>query len=264
MAPTPAVLATTSKKIHHRSYHYYYSKTSSETRWSILLCLFMTLTVGMLRYRLMPIIIDVSSSEDKTLSVEAAQGDPTDPLSCHGLLARLRSSPKVELVAIDFDKTLLNIHTWGRWNQRSSDLVPHVRPAFLCFINSVLQARMPVAITTFSNQKELIQKVLARSLKAYDREHAQTEKEAAIYYIPVFGGDDWVKGHSKGKQSQLKLAMQYYNNQQQQKDKDKDNNKDPITPASTLLIDDDANNIKVARKDGYQAVLYMPTKVHGS
>ena len=37
-----------------------------------------------------------------------------------------------------------------------------------------------------------------------------------------------------------------------------------IQPATTLLIDDDEDNIKVAHADGYQTLLYQPVEIDGS
>jgi hypothetical protein len=246
---------------------------SADNRWTLLVCVFLSLPIiyllqvqGLAKSRMAPAssLLDLGKNNDTTTSTPSIS-DNRDPLSCEVLLRRLKSArhDKILLVAMDFDETILDIHTGGRWKQDPSLLVPHVRPSFQCFINHLLQQQPPlfIAITTFSNQKELIRQVLGKSLMMDDstNQDSKTKKNDSYDYstIPIFGGDDWVKGHSKGKQSQLLLAMQHYNAR-------KNSQTEEITPSNTLLIDDDANNIKVARKDGYQTLLYLPTRVHGS
>jgi hypothetical protein len=210
---------------------------------------------------------DYDDPQDRTTSSKSKSKSKSrrDPLSCAGLIGRFQSSrhPTVRLVAMDFDKTIVDIHTGGRWNQDSALLVSHVRPSFQCFLSHLLlqhQSPIPIAITTFSNQKELIQQVLQQSLMDYN--HGNNYDTFST--IPIFGGDDLVKGYSEGKQSQLFLAMQHYNDDQKEKKSQPTETTIIIAPSSTLLIDDDVDNIKVARNDGYQTLLYLPTRVHGS
>jgi hypothetical protein len=134
---------------------------------------------------------------------------------------------KIQLVAFDFDETIINIHTGGVWDESTLLLVEHVRPEMVCFLyHCIYQYNIPVAITTFSTQKQLIQNVLQQSLMNYhhyqhqqeenDRQHPDDniEKNAnnnlPQVIIPVFGWDDHVRGYDYGKQSQLYLARQYY------------------------------------------------------
>jgi hypothetical protein len=70
--------------------------------------------------------------------------------------------------------------------------------------------------------------------------------------IVVFGGDDYVKGYSEGKQSQLFLSMERFNKQPSR------GRVASITPPVTVLIDDDPENIKVALKDGYRTIQFHP------
>lgn len=209
---------------------------------------------------------------------------------------------KIQLVALDFDKTILDVHTGGRWKHRSQELVPHVRPEFVCLIQQLLeQEDMQVAVATFSTQKDLIRRVLQKALAAAAADATTTttrnpvpvteasitdstavaskssasitSNTATAMEIPVFGGDDWVRGHTKGKQSQLLLAMEHFNTQhdleQEEEEEEEDGNNNGeqqddtttmITPTATLLIDDDAKNIHIAQKDGYWTILYGPSR----
>lgn len=64
---------------------------------------------------------------------------------------------KLELIAIDFDATIIDIHTGGRWDGTVDELKRHVRPEFSeCLLQ---QQQLPIAIATFSEQLDLIRKV---------------------------------------------------------------------------------------------------------
>ena len=83
------------------------------------------------------------------------------------------------LVAFDFDMTILDIHTKGRWEGSASDLVPHVRPDMKCLIRNCRDTGIHVAVTTFSSQKELIQEVLQTALGyAHKDEQEKLEGDA--------------------------------------------------------------------------------------
>jgi len=71
----------------------------------------------------------------------------------------------VKLVALDFDQTIVDIHTGGAWRGPSSSLVPHVRPCFKALIEAVLaESRLHLCVVTFSTQPGLIEDVLKAAL----------------------------------------------------------------------------------------------------
>jgi hypothetical protein len=72
--------------------------------------------------------------------------------------------------------------------------------------------------------------------------------------IVVFGWDDYVKGYSQGKQSQLFLAMEHFNKQQAPSR----SRVAPLTPSVTVLVDDDPENIRVANNDGFKTIQFHP------
>jgi hypothetical protein len=156
---------------------------------------------------------------------------PGTTVECGNALNRLR---RVQLVVFDFDETIIDIHTGGRWTGDPEELAPRVREEFKCLINGLLYQGKPVCVGTFSTQTKLISKVLELSFPDSPP-------------IPVYGGSDQVEGLTEGKQSQLSLCMRYY--EQSVKD---------LRKEATLLIDDDPDNIKVAREDGYKAIQYRP------
>jgi hypothetical protein len=40
----------------------------------------------------------------------------------------------VNFIALDFDRTLIDVHTRGQWDEPYEELFPHVRPIFKTFI----------------------------------------------------------------------------------------------------------------------------------
>ena len=223
---------------------------------------------------------------------------PRDPFSCEGMMARIQQDG-IQLVAFDFDKSILDIHTQGKWDQSAADLVPHVRPDMKCLIRNCRERGIHVAVATFSTQKDLIQEVLQEAL-GYSHAPSLAEgggpggeegSDATTNtnnnhpftgpYIPVYGREDKVDDHTRGKQSQLILAMEGFNRQNNASNNNNNNNNHPveaiqqkegetegaetpstpppmITPASTLLVDDDRTNVKIAQDDGYQTILFRP------
>jgi hypothetical protein len=108
-----------------------------------------------------------------------------------------------------------------------------------------------VAVATFSTQKDLVDGVIQRSISFTSRSSENID-------IPIFGGHDRVRNHGDGKQSQLLLAMNYFNKQGMNYSASKSAS-DRISPASTVLIDDDGRNIAIAKRDGYRTIHYDPS-----
>ena len=134
------------------------------------------------------------------------------------------------MVALDFDQTIVEVHTGGRWKGGEEALANHVRPEFKCFIEESLQVNIAVAVATFSGQTELIHKVLKQSIK-----HENAEK------IPVYGLDSF--GFDRGKHSQLMKAVTDVGG---------------ATPDTTVLVDDDSSNTRLAESEGYMTLTYDP------
>ena len=67
----------------------------------------------------------------------------------------------VRLLALDFDLTLVNVHTNGAWGDGPTDLRPHLRPLFRSLIPAVQQQDIFVSVVTFSGQTDLIRECLA-------------------------------------------------------------------------------------------------------
>ena len=184
---------------------------------------------------------------------------------------------QINCLAIDFDQTLIDIHTGGRYEGAAEELFPHVRFELRHLISKCLQptnGRDPIhiCIVTFSPQISLIRKVLEYLLlqesppcgqssapppthESY--QDSQERRLALANAIPIRGGDrSWNyvgAGSMERKQPFIASAVEELAHQHPSV---------TITKASTLLIDDDRKNVKVALQDGTRAVWFNPDKPH--
>lgn len=151
----------------------------------------------------------------------------------------------INFLAIDFDQTLIDIHTGGVWKGSVEELAPHVRPDFRDLLIEALDRNVCVAIVTFSQQPRLIQNVLETAIGS--------ERAARI---PVRGEDkSWTyegEGSREGKQAHMASAVEELEASGLVK----------ITRSTTLLIDDDKRNVKTALENGVRALLFQPKKPH--
>jgi hypothetical protein len=223
---------------------------------------------------------------------------------------------RINFVAIDFDQTLIDIHTGGVWRGTSTELVPHVRPIWIDLLTSLLQCTttttatstagtgtntnttdsshnhdhddhhdddtdttIHVAIVTFSKQPNMIKSVLEKVL---GMEMASK--------IVIRGGDkSWTyqgNGSKHGKQPHMASAVEeilhQYQNNNNDNDDDVNNNNNhapeafttttsittkpnhqrglEINKRTTILIDDDQQNIRIALQDGVRAIWFSPNQ----
>jgi hypothetical protein len=149
----------------------------------------------------------------------------------------------VNLLAIDFDQTLIDIHTGGRFPGTLDELKDHVRPEFRQLLTACMESNIQVAIVTFSQQPLLIKGVLETMVGP---EHAAR--------IPVRGSDrSWTYdgiGSQEGKQAHMASAVEEL----------EQSGEVEITKNSTLLIDDDRKNIRFALDEGVRAIWFNPEK----
>ncbi|GMH46857.1 hypothetical protein TrLO_g5470 [Triparma laevis f. longispina] len=152
----------------------------------------------------------------------------------------LLTSRQINFLALDFDLTVIDIHTGGAWQGTAEELATHVRPLFKHLIIAACEANMSVAIVTFSPQVPMIRAVLQLLVPTYSPQ------------IPIRGADrTWVyegSGSQEGKQAHMASAVEEILSMRET----------TITRRSTLLIDDDANNIKVALSEGVRAIWLNP------
>lgn len=67
----------------------------------------------------------------------------------------------IKVLALDFDKTIVSVHTAGFWKGGTPKLAEHVRPCFKALIQNTLDnCKLHLCIVTYSMQPALIQDVL--------------------------------------------------------------------------------------------------------
>eukprot|EP00527_Entomoneis_sp_CCMP2396_P004477 CAMPEP_0198146486 /NCGR_PEP_ID=MMETSP1443-20131203/29609_1 /TAXON_ID=186043 /ORGANISM="Entomoneis sp., Strain CCMP2396" /LENGTH=201 /DNA_ID=CAMNT_0043810471 /DNA_START=214 /DNA_END=819 /DNA_ORIENTATION=- len=161
----------------------------------------------------------------------------------------------INFLAIDFDMTMIDVHTGGRWMGTAQELETHVRPEFVELIQTCLLNDIQVAICTFSPQVPLIQHVLEQLII---QALPTPNNEQQTYSIPIRGGDrSWTyqgNGSRHGKQGHIASAVE-----------EMLSTAPPdleITKQTTVLIDDDRRNIRHALQDGTRAVWFNPDKPH--
>ena len=148
---------------------------------------------------------------------------------------------KLNFLALDFDQTVLDIHTGGVWKGRIDELCTHVRPLFRQLIVTAHSANMKIAIVTFSPQVNHIIEVLETHFPNFAND------------ILIRGRDhSWAyegNGMKAGKQPFMASAAEEFEEKYPSIE---------ITRNTTLLVDDDANNIRLALKDGVRAIWFNP------
>jgi hypothetical protein len=146
----------------------------------------------------------------------------------------------INFLAIDFDLTLVSEHTGGRWRGTVAELAAKVRPLFKALVPLALERDICVAIVTFSPQVPTISAVL------------QHEYPSLASRIAIRGEDkswEYLGGGSKdGKQRHMASAAEEL----------ADSSGLTITRDSTLLIDDDANNVRIALANKVRAIRFIP------
>ena len=71
----------------------------------------------------------------------------------------------IKLVAVDFDLTIINVHTRGCWQFSSKSLLSRVRPSIKRFLSAALSSNeIYVAVVTQSPQVSLVREVIEQAL----------------------------------------------------------------------------------------------------
>ena len=149
----------------------------------------------------------------------------------------------INFLALDFDCTILNTHTGGRWQGSAEALIPFVRPMFRDLLQAaVARQQMQIAIVTFTPQIALVRGVLE-----------QIVGPQAAERIPIRGSDrSWHyygAGSLEGKQPHMASAVEELT---------ANNPGIVVAKNTTLLIDDDPKNVRSALQDGTRAIWLDP------
>lgn len=152
----------------------------------------------------------------------------------------------ITFLALDFDQTILDTHTGGNWKGTAEELADHVRPMFRHLIPAALDEGIYVAVVTFSGQTELVRQVL----------ETITDKAGEIPIRGGFPGRTFVyegQGSTHGKQAHMASAVEELEERHKSKGLE-------VTKENTVLIDDDAKNIRFAFQHGTRAIWLNPNK----
>ena len=149
----------------------------------------------------------------------------------------------VNFLAIDFDQTMIDIHTGGRWQGTALELTEHMRPVFLHLVPAATNRNIRIAICTFSGQTKHIREVMENAFPN-------------IAELIVIRGNDqtWEyhgNGFKMGKQEHMASAAEELLAKPALGVSD-------VSKATTLLIDDDPKNIRMSLKDRTRAIWFNP------
>jgi len=160
------------------------------------------------------------------------------------------------MLALDFDSTLVDVHTGSYWREGPENLSHHVRPFFRELIPTVLRKNILVCIVTFSSQRRLIQQTMRETfgrtiakqilIRGSDGSWAPSPIECAP--------KSWYPCSRRGKADHvLSLVTKIYADSGVE-----------VAPAQILLLDDMEANVTEARLDGMFAFRYNPENpTHG-
>ena len=151
-------------------------------------------------------------------------------------------SEGINFLALDFDQTVIDIHTGGRFNGTVTELASHVRPVFSQLINAAHTAGIKIAIVTFSPQVDNICGVLDTHFD-FSHEIIIRGRDRSWHYEG--------SGMKEGKQPFLASAVEELLTKYPDL---------AITKKTTLLVDDDPNNIKIALNDHVRGILFNPKR----
>ena len=164
---------------------------------------------------------------------------------------------QINFVALDFDLTVIDMHTGGRWKKSAEELTRHhIRPEFRRLIASCLNTTsIHVAIVTFTSQTDLVKHAM--------EDIVGVERASRI---PIRGDDDTWSYHpvvgdesmSMGKQAHMASAVEELKETRDHAG----HNTVEITKNTMLLIDDDERNIRYAAKNGIRGILFNPEQPH--
>jgi hypothetical protein len=208
------------------------------------------------------------------------------------IIARIQSLD-INFLAIDFDLTFIDKHSGGRHTGTVHELIPHVRPIIVDLITSALQTgTIHVAIVTYSKQAKLIRSLLesvfgidmatkivirgsdkswkyeGQGCKEGKQPHMASAVEEILHNLlnhdnvienhatTTSGSDNDNRNHNTS--TTTTTATTTAASTTITTNTNTNTNTIEITKRTTILIDDDDRNIRIALKDGTRAVWFNP------
>ena len=149
-----------------------------------------------------------------------------NPPSIQKVIEHLKNDVGINFLALDFDQTILDIHTGGNWKGSLEELLPHIRPVYAQLIRGALTNGMEVAVVTFTSQTKFVRGVLdhifssclldgsmdAESLEAIGVTTGRGNVVDTSHRIPIRGSDRTWRyagaGSMEGKQPHMASAVE--------------------------------------------------------
>uniref|UniRef100_K3X0D4 Uncharacterized protein n=1 Tax=Globisporangium ultimum (strain ATCC 200006 / CBS 805.95 / DAOM BR144) TaxID=431595 RepID=K3X0D4_GLOUD len=177
---------------------------------------------------------------------DALAREMTDILRCRG----------AKLVCIDFDATFVRVHTGGAWTRSALELRAHVRPLFLALLPLLVRADMRVAVVTFSPQVSLIRDVIALCFPPQIAQQVILRGDDASWQLVHADTVDFVPlWQTNGRHLDRKFKLPFVISAARQASKERC---DVVRNRDTVLVDDDAVNIRVAIDSGITGIYFDP------
>ncbi|CAF0777217.1 unnamed protein product [Didymodactylos carnosus] len=154
----------------------------------------------------------------------------------------------IKLLAIDFDKTFLSIHTMGYYQGQVEKLLEYIRSTFYYLIQELLNTPtysqiLHVCIVSFSSQHTLIKKLLKLAFKTSktDRILIRCNTNEFMSCMATDGQDT---SSFLGKEYHITSIITEIATKRNK----------TIQPHEVLLLDDDVTNILIAEEFGHKAL----------
>jgi 2-hydroxy-3-keto-5-methylthiopentenyl-1-phosphate phosphatase len=151
----------------------------------------------------------------------------------------------VNFLAVDFDMTILSVHTGGRWDKSAEELIQHIRPEFDQLLNACVANDIKIAVVTYTAQVTLVRAVLENILGPEQASRIPVRGADRSWSYQGVGSQERKLGHIASAVEELEQSGEV-----------------EITKNTTLLIDDDRKNIRCALEDGVRAIWFNPDKPH--
>ncbi len=174
------------------------------------------------------------------------------------LVASMRRAG-VRLLVLDFDQTLVSLHTHGKWSGPGYELGKHVRPFFLELVPVALRKGLAVSVATLSPQRRVVQHALAEAFGPTVARQILVRcldgswTPALECEIP----ESWRHCSRRGKAEHvLSVVSKIYAARSESGGEE-----GLIEPGNVCIIDDDVMTVKQARLDGMAAFVIAAHEV---
>lgn len=186
-------------------------------------------------------------------------------ISAERVVLHLRDKLGIKFVAFDFDHTILKIHTGGFWQDTAEILAQEARPEMVELLPRLVEANdIYVGVVTFSSQPKMVRAVVESMLPLST---GTTAGCSAVF--PIRGVDgSWktpksihrdemwwnvdsedMEEEQEGKQPHMVSAIQELEFLVPNLE---------VTKSTTVLIDDDPDNIRIAKDNAIRAMWLDP------